>query len=69
VKWNDDDAIVHQPLRMPITNLTQLNQIWTIHPYVFKNERMAGRKFIKYGMEIMQQVNSPKSYVLNFNTL
>jgi hypothetical protein len=62
VRWNNDDAIAHDPLRMRITfltnpNLTQLHPNLPLasdnHQYEFHNYRMAGRKFMKFTVGIM----------------
>jgi hypothetical protein len=70
VRWNDNDAITRDPLRMRITYLTSPK---LAKPGVFttdisldelNNERMAERKFNKFRMDVMPQVTTPISYFI-----
>jgi hypothetical protein len=72
VRWIDDDAIAHDHLRMRITNLTQPNLTSPkltlsqgILVYEFHNYIMAGRKFMKFCMDIMPLCYKCKLTVFN----
>jgi hypothetical protein len=53
-RWDDEDAITNDPLRMNTTNLTEPSPFTSdIRMFVFSNQRMAGRKFMKFGMKVM----------------
>jgi hypothetical protein len=68
-RW-DEDAIIHDPLRMRITNQTKPN-LFTTHIGLFEfwNWRMAGRKFMKFCMDVMSQVATRKSDLITSYTM
>jgi hypothetical protein len=73
VRWDDDEAIASDSLLMGITsqtkhNLTKPNppqlDVFTgdIRMHVFNNQRMVGRIFMKFGMDVVPMDKTPNSY-------
>jgi hypothetical protein len=51
MRWNSDDAIIHEPMRMHINSQTWTNLSQMIS--AFNNYRIAGRNFMKFNIDFM----------------